>query len=279
MARDREYEKQARAYTRFIVQNGKAVGGWEYAEDAKDELRAMKDEGRLGDARIVARASLAKYGIDPKQPFAVAPKGPASGFGKEKTAADFRARIAWEKHAAATQRRLGHEAHAGGHDHARVAYERELEGLRATKHESGNNPKLRGGKKTDIVFHKDGSATSWNVHTQSFSRMRRGKVSDELLSSLSSEERERVTRHLYADSRKAMLTDLGRAKHIANPVEREAKVSQLRGALQDIGATEAEIRKALSSSPSAAKHESGNNPRVARALKTRIDRLIGKRKR
>jgi hypothetical protein len=72
MARDREYEKQARAYTRFIVQNGKAVGGWEYAEDAKDELRAMKDEGRLGDAKIVARASLAKYGIDPKRPFAAA---------------------------------------------------------------------------------------------------------------------------------------------------------------------------------------------------------------
>jgi len=72
MARDREYEKQARAYTRFIVQNGKAVGGWEYPEDAKDELRAMKDEGRLGDAKIVARASLAKYGIDPKRPFAAA---------------------------------------------------------------------------------------------------------------------------------------------------------------------------------------------------------------
>jgi hypothetical protein len=72
MARDREYEKQARAYTRFIVQNGKAIGGWEYPEDAKDELRAMKDEGRLGDAKIMARASLAKYGIDPKRPFAAA---------------------------------------------------------------------------------------------------------------------------------------------------------------------------------------------------------------
>lgn len=76
MARDREYEKQVRNYTRFIVQNGKAVGGWEYAEDAKDELRAMKEEGRLGDAKIVARASLAKYGIDPKRPFATPTKKP-----------------------------------------------------------------------------------------------------------------------------------------------------------------------------------------------------------
>jgi len=79
MARDREYEKQARAYTRFIVQNGKAVGGWEYPEDAKDELRAMKDEGRLGDAKIVARARLAQYGIDPANPFAMASAASAAG--------------------------------------------------------------------------------------------------------------------------------------------------------------------------------------------------------
>ena len=78
MARDREYEKQVRAYTRFIVQNGKAIGGWEYPEDAKDELRAMKEEGRLGDAKIVARASLAKYGINPATPFAMASAAPSS---------------------------------------------------------------------------------------------------------------------------------------------------------------------------------------------------------
>jgi hypothetical protein len=70
MARDREYEAQVRNYTRFIVQNGKTIGGWEYPEDARDELRAMKEEGRLGDAKIVARSGLAKYGIDPKRPFA-----------------------------------------------------------------------------------------------------------------------------------------------------------------------------------------------------------------
>ena len=46
------------------------------------------------------------------------------------------------------------------------------------------------------------------------------------------------------------------------------------------GAYDAERRKSLTKfeAPSASKHESGNNPRVARALKTRIDRLIGKRK-
>jgi hypothetical protein len=60
--------RDARA-TRFIVQSGKAIGGWEYPEDARDELRAMKEEGRLGDARIVARSRLAQYGIDPRRPF------------------------------------------------------------------------------------------------------------------------------------------------------------------------------------------------------------------
>jgi hypothetical protein len=144
MARDREYEAQVRAYKHFIVKEGRAVGGWEFASDAKDELRAMKEESRLGDAKIVARSRLAQLGIDPKRPFAPPLKGPASGFGKEKTVADFKARIAWEKRAEATQRRMGHEAHAGGHAQARVAYERELEKkLRAGKHEGGGNPHMK----------------------------------------------------------------------------------------------------------------------------------------
>jgi len=57
-----------------------------------------------------------------------APKGPASGFGREKTAADIRARIEWETWAAAEQRRLGHEAHATGHDFTRESYQRLLAG-------------------------------------------------------------------------------------------------------------------------------------------------------
>jgi hypothetical protein len=70
MPRDREYEAGVRAYKHFIVQNGKAIGGWEYLEDARDELRAMKEEERLGDAKIVARSRLGTYEIDPKRPFA-----------------------------------------------------------------------------------------------------------------------------------------------------------------------------------------------------------------
>jgi len=137
MARDREYEKEARAYKHFIVKEGKAIGGWEFASDARDELRAMKEESRLGDAKIVARSRLAQLGIDPKRPFATPLKGPASGFGKEKTVADFKARIAWEKRAEATQRRMGHETLAEGHALARVAYEKELERLKA---EGGRSP-------------------------------------------------------------------------------------------------------------------------------------------
>lgn len=57
-----------------------------------------------------------------------APRGPASGFGKEKTAADYRARIKWERWAAAEQRKIGHEAHAQGHDLTRMAYKELLQG-------------------------------------------------------------------------------------------------------------------------------------------------------
>lgn len=52
-----------------------------------------------------------------------APKGPASGFGKETTREDYLARIEWERWAAAGQRKTGHEALAMAHDLARVAYE------------------------------------------------------------------------------------------------------------------------------------------------------------
>jgi hypothetical protein len=55
-----------------------------------------------------------------------APPGPRSGFGKERTAADYRARIEWETWAARKQRSLKHEALAQAHDLARKAYEREF---------------------------------------------------------------------------------------------------------------------------------------------------------
>jgi len=55
-----------------------------------------------------------------------APPGPRSGFGKERTAADYRARIEWETWAAHIARGNRHEAVAQGHDLARAAYEREF---------------------------------------------------------------------------------------------------------------------------------------------------------
>lgn len=68
------------------------------------------------------------------------PKGPASGFGKEKTREDILARIKWETRAAAEQRRLGHEAHAGGHDTTRFEYE---EMLRRKGYASGTKTKAK----------------------------------------------------------------------------------------------------------------------------------------
>jgi hypothetical protein len=71
---------------------------------------------KLTDASLAGRAG--GRASTPKK----APAGPASGFGKEKTAADIRARIAWETWAANEQRRIGHEALAVGHDLTRQAY-------------------------------------------------------------------------------------------------------------------------------------------------------------
>lgn len=55
-----------------------------------------------------------------------APPGPASGFGKEKSAADIRARIKWESWAETKARSEGHNAHADGHALTRAGYEDNL---------------------------------------------------------------------------------------------------------------------------------------------------------
>ena len=207
MARDREYEKQARAYTRFIVQNGKAVGGWEYPEDAKNELRAMKDEGRLGDAKIVARARLAQYGIDPANPFAMASAASAAG---------------------------------------------------AAKHESGGNPSTRGSKRAGgadmrLVYLPVNAAWVFLFGDD----LRTAQII-----TLSSEER-------FIRSRKDAVAAAKRHGLAVSP----------RGVVTASGPNPfAQEWSSPSSLHRLMKHESGNNPRVARALKTRIDRLIGKRK-
>jgi hypothetical protein len=79
-----------------------------------------------GHARRLDKDALEGVGKDPRFPLG-APPGPASGFGKERTEADYRARIEWEAWAAREARKRGHEAIATGHDLARVAYGRELE--------------------------------------------------------------------------------------------------------------------------------------------------------
>ncbi len=55
-----------------------------------------------------------------------APKGPASGFGKERSERDYSDRIAWEQWAAAKARADGSEAIAQGHDMAAHDYAHEL---------------------------------------------------------------------------------------------------------------------------------------------------------
>lgn len=267
MARDREYEQQVRAYTRFIVQGGKAVSGWEYAEDAKDELRAMKEEGRLGDARIVARNQLAKYGIDPARPFA-APSASAS---------------VSPYFYIVYQGKIGRvvESRSDAEDIARSDYEGVTkvvgrDGLRglgldpdrpsdwmsatrrsrakAARHESGGNPSTRGAKAGMRLVYLPVNA-AWVF-----------LFGDDLrtaqIITLSSEERfirERkdavaaAKRHGLVVSKSGVVT-----AHGPNPFAQEWS--------------------APSSLHRLVKHESGGNPRVSRALKTRIDRLVGKRK-
>jgi hypothetical protein len=73
----------------------------------------------------------------------VAPPGPASGFGKEKTLADIRARIRWERWAELRARHSGHEPIATGHQLARIAYE----GLLSKRHQRRDLVPRRKGSK------------------------------------------------------------------------------------------------------------------------------------
>ena len=43
-------------------------------------------------------------------------------------------------------------------------------------------------------FNRDNSVTLWNVYTQTWQRIRASRVSDEVLASLSSQERTRIAR-------------------------------------------------------------------------------------
>jgi len=119
-----------------------------------------------------------------------------------------------------------------------------LKGPSAAKHESGGNPRLKGGGKTDIIFRKDGSVTVWDVHAQGRVTVR--KPSDQLLASLNFRERERVIRHVNADRRIDLLAQLRHEGHRLSGPEWEDRIPKLVGVLKEnLGATESEIRNAI----------------------------------
>ena len=72
--------------------------------DEKGLVTSVESEGALGEA----------------------PKGPTSGFGKERTEADYRARIAWESWAEGKARSEGHNANADSHALSLKAYKAEM---------------------------------------------------------------------------------------------------------------------------------------------------------
>ena len=289
MARDREYEKQARAYTRFIVQNGKAVGGWEYPEDAKDELRAMKDEGRLGDAKIVARASLAKYGIDPKRPFAAASAAKHESGGNPRTSYAFSPSYAFSL--GKIWKKLGHKyvwkpSEDRFYEISKVGSTWELWSHVPLRMRSdgtmqaglGNMLEARQDEPDALRALHARAARDWHEqsgHTRKSWPATRGR---RMAQSPSSGE-------IFVETPKAEWTTmLLRAQRGEGPYPLPSghvlfrdhpytptQAHSERMGLEAAAHTSAFVKRAE-------RHESGGNPRVSHALKTRIDRLIGKRK-
>lgn len=53
-----------KGYKYWVVVDGKIVSGWEYADDAKDHVREIKDEVEKS-AKVYQRVGLKKLGLDP----------------------------------------------------------------------------------------------------------------------------------------------------------------------------------------------------------------------
>lgn len=47
-------------------------------------------------------------------------------------------------------------------------------------------------------YHRDGSVTLWDIYAQAWRRIRASRISDEIMASLSPEERKRITRIVEA---------------------------------------------------------------------------------
>lgn len=93
-----------------------------FPKDVRTEVAKRYEKS---EREALQRGEYSKY-VLPARDVKRAPPGPASGFGKEKTTADIRARIRWERWAEARARREHHNAIADGHALTRVAYEEEL---------------------------------------------------------------------------------------------------------------------------------------------------------
>ena len=98
------------------------------AETGKPPHRVIERPYRYDPRLVSAKRDPLPHGRSSKASAARAePPEPRSGFGKEKTPADIRARIRWERFMAAKFRRnmapLGYESLVEGHEHAARAYE------------------------------------------------------------------------------------------------------------------------------------------------------------
>lgn len=107
----------------------------EAAKQLEASFRSSVENGEYDhvDTRIGVREGVEVEAR--RRPASAAPPVPASGFGKETSPADIRARITWEKWAADEQRRIGNNALAQAHDLTRVAYEEYLQKKTGTARE------------------------------------------------------------------------------------------------------------------------------------------------
>ncbi len=51
-------------YTHYVVLHGKIASGWEYKDDAKDEIAHNMSDAHKSDAKVVAKVALSRHGLD-----------------------------------------------------------------------------------------------------------------------------------------------------------------------------------------------------------------------
>lgn len=125
------------------AKNDQSIGGSMWESDDENFAYAMP----VDHPGLVAELEKEGYDLDlddysppSMRANSGAPPGPQSGFGKEKTTEDIKARIAWERWAAKRAEAEGHRALRDGHMLAAVEYEKLLDQMKPNPQAKANHP-------------------------------------------------------------------------------------------------------------------------------------------